>query len=244
MATFIKLQGENTLNNAPDINRFMRGVFNIRPPQPKYTFSWDVNKVLQHLKLYHPLDKITLKEISLKAIALVALTSGLRAQSIHDLDTNLMSVTNDYYEFRFTKPAKHERKQTQKSVLRLYKYHDPDLDIYNVLTWYLKRTAELRRSSKLWISFTKPHEPVGKQTISRWLKTILQKAGIDVNNFTSHSTRMASTSKASAMGVGLTSILNTAGWTNAKNFYRFYLRPIEPTDDGKAFAEGVLAENH
>ena len=45
-------------------------------------------------------------------------------------------------------------------------------------------------------------------------------AGID-SKFTGHSTRIASTSKAAWSGVGLGTILKTAGWASAKNFHQF-----------------------
>ena len=32
------------------VSRFMKGVFNLRPPQPRYSKMWDINKVLLYLK--------------------------------------------------------------------------------------------------------------------------------------------------------------------------------------------------
>ena len=82
---------------------------------------------------------------------------------------------------------------------------------------YLKRTDSLRSTSHLWISFKKPFKAVGRQTISRWLKTLLHMAGLDISIFTGHSTRMAATSKVNNMGVGLHTILATAGWNSESN---------------------------
>ena len=87
----------------------------------------------------------------------------------------------------------------------------------------------------------RPHQEVGRQTISRWLKTTLAMSGIDTSIFTAHSTRMASTSKAAAMGVGLQTILKTAGWHGAQNFKKFYHREAMPAE--KEFFEGVLSSS-
>ena len=45
----------------PLITRFMAGVFNLRPALPRYTFTWDVNVVLQYLNNLGPSDKLLLK---------------------------------------------------------------------------------------------------------------------------------------------------------------------------------------
>ena len=55
---------------------------------------------------------------------------------------------------------------------------------------------ETRSCSRLLLSYVKPYGPVSSDTISRWVKFVLQSSGIDVNIFKPHSTRSASTSKA------------------------------------------------
>ena len=40
----------------------MAGVFNLRPALLRYTFTWDVNVVLQYLKNLGPSDKLLLKK--------------------------------------------------------------------------------------------------------------------------------------------------------------------------------------
>ena len=42
----------------------------------------------------------------------------------------------------------------------------------------------------------KPHQEISKDTIARWIKVILSRAGIDVGQFGAHSERSATTSKA------------------------------------------------
>ena len=53
-------------NSHPLIKRYMRGVFNSRSLSPRYSEIWDVQPVLSYLTLMHPLDKLTLKELSFK----------------------------------------------------------------------------------------------------------------------------------------------------------------------------------
>lgn len=97
----------------------------------------------------------------------------------------------------------------------------------------MKRTAVFSTNSQLWVGLVKPHKTVGKQTLSRWFKELLKRAGIDTYVFTRHSTRMASTSKDNAMGAGLDTILKSAGWASASNFQKFYNRDTQNKQEKK-----------
>ena len=46
---------------------------------------------------------------------------------------------------------------------------------------YLDKTKELRKGGQLFIGYVKPRVPVGRQTFSRWIKSVLASAGIDLN---------------------------------------------------------------
>ena len=90
----------------------------------------------------------------------------------------------------------------------------------------------------LFISYVKPFGAVSKDTISRWLKTVMYRSGIDVNKFTSHSVRVASVSKASTNSVPVDTIMKVAGWSNAATFAKFYKKPID--NEKSDFQNAVL----
>ena len=87
------------------------------------------------------------------------------------------------------------------------------------------------------ISTIKPHKAASQNTISRWVKLILSKAGID-RSFTTHSTRAAALSMAKLKGVPLQTIMRSAGWSNAKTFAKFYEKPLEL--EGPSIQSAVL----
>ena len=119
-----------------------------------------------------------------------------------------------------------------------FKAFAPDrrLCILKVLHEYIKVTKPIRGSStKLWLTTKKPYQPASRDTIRRWVKDVLTSAGIDTKIFTAHSTRAASTSKA-AQFVPLQTILQTATWSNATTFRRYYDKPI----DSMSFASAVM----
>ena len=75
-----------TIGSHPYISRFMKGVFALRTPLPKYKRILDVSVVLNHLKTLHPNDGLNLKQLTQKLVMLIALISAQRLQSLEMLD--------------------------------------------------------------------------------------------------------------------------------------------------------------
>ena len=83
------------LSSNPAIKKFMKGIFNIRPPIPRYSSVWDVSKVLSYLKTLSPISDISLKQLTLKCVALLALASVQRVQSIASLEISYIEFFHD-----------------------------------------------------------------------------------------------------------------------------------------------------
>ena len=67
------------------------------------------------------------------------------------------------------------------------------------------------------------HFPVGSQTCSRWLRTIMDRIGIDPK-YKGGSIRMAAASAAIDRGVPIDVVLNTGRWASWQVFDKFYNR--------------------
>ena len=67
------------------------------------------------------------------------------------------------------------------------------------------------------------HFPVGSQTCSRWLRTIMTRIGIDPK-YKGGSIRMAAASAAIDRGVPIDVVLNTGRWASWQVFNKFYNR--------------------
>ena len=241
LLTCVTVDNSYHWNSDTDLVRFFKGVHNSRPPLPKYTSTWDVDIVLKHLGDMDTQGAISLKDLTLKAAMLVALTSGSRAQSIHLMNIDNTIVSQDKVSFFFDVPLKTSRLSRVRQIIEIKKLPGNKCCVFTAVTEYMKRTAGLRSTQALWVSWNKPHSGVSRDSISRWLKAVLSAAGINTKVFSAHSTRMAATSKASCLGVGLTSILATAGWNSATNFTKFYKRTLEEDNDRQVFAEAVLS---
>lgn len=195
LASVIVLQGNKSFGNHPLVSCFLKGRFTTRPALPKYREAGDVNTVLEHLKTLHPAETLSLKSLSLKIVILMAVLSGQYYQTTHALTTKDMKTSNNKVMFivndllKTTKPGK----VCTKSEFLSFD-EDPRICVVRYLSEYLG-TKNLRHDHhKLLVSYQKPHRPVSKDTISRWLKMGLKLAGIDTSTFSAHSTRAALTS--------------------------------------------------
>ena len=130
---------EATLNSAvkpvgqhPLVCRYLKGVFNKNGPVPRYNTIWPVEKVPDYLKLLWPLEKITLKDLTLKLVMLIALTTGQRCQTLTLLDMSEGSMQQDHncYSFTLTDHVQKDRPGNVFGTLRLFKYLVPELCVY------------------------------------------------------------------------------------------------------------------
>ena len=65
-------------------------------------------------------------------------------------------------------------------------------------------------------------------TIGHWIKDTLKMVGMDIERFTAHSTRSASTSQAQMKGVPVMDILRVANWISRSTFERFTIIQVTP----------------
>lgn len=239
LATFVMLPGAVALGKHPDISRLVKGVFQLKPSVPRYQGTWDVSIVLDYLETLYPHDSISLKELTLKLVMLTALVTGQRGQSLHLMDLTDMVEGQEGYTFEITAKVKQSRPGKDQPVLILNWFtQNLKLCVASVLREYIKRTKDLRHSARLFIAHIEPHNAVSRDTISRWTRTVMQAAGIDVKKFAPHSTRAASVSKAHKARLPMDTILRTAGWSRDSTFNKFYNKPVEY--QGQSFAQAIL----
>ena len=106
------------------VSKYLKGVFHEIKPVPKYRSIWSVDPVLDYLFSLWPLDKLPLKELSLKLVLLVALTTGQRCQTLTflDISAEYMAKSVDCYRFSLTEHIKQDRPGRVFGSLCLYKY--------------------------------------------------------------------------------------------------------------------------
>ncbi|KAL0842367.1 hypothetical protein ABMA28_014488 [Loxostege sticticalis] len=214
------------------IQRFFKGVFRLRPPLPKYNYTWDTNCVLEHLCQWYPNEEMSFDKLSRKTITLLALTTAHRLQTLTKINIKNINVSSNHISIKIPDFIKTSRAGFKQPILYIPFFNQrPAICPATALLCYINKSAPLRKSDLLFVGIKKPHKSVGTQTLSRWVKTTLGECGIDTSVFSAHSTRHASTSRAHSLGVNIDAIRSTAGWSgNSSVFARFYNRTILNND--------------
>lgn len=230
VAAVVLCENGRSIGTDPRVVRFVKGVFELRTPKPKYHQVWDVSVLLEFLKSKGDNHSLSLKELSQKLCALLLLVSAQRVQSVHLIKLNDITFTEFGCSIILTDKLKHT-KANNPSLARVWKiprYNEKELCVVKCLEEYISKTKSLRSLSecnKLFLCYVKPHGAASKDTISRWMKDLLKEAGI--NDYGSHSFRGATTSAMYKSGIPLDDIILAAGWSNATTFQKFYNKPIE-----------------
>ena len=213
----------------PLVCRFVKGAFERKPPSRKYYAIWDVRQVLNVLKTLSPNSSLSLMELSLKLSMLLALVSIQRKQTLLQLNINneYLKKSDEEFVFILSRHVKQSRPNYSIPPVIIPRYTlDTDICPYVCLEDYIERTKSLRNDDVLLISTIKPRRAIGSQTLARWIKTVLQLAGVDIDMFKPHSTRHAASTAAYQASVPLDEILQRAGWSNANTFKRFYYKHV------------------
>lgn len=223
----LSLISSRDLGENPQIKRFLKGVFKMRPPKPKYNCTWDPQLVLNYLKNS---TESNLKFISCKLVSLLTLATGERLQTISLIKCSYILFSNTGVTILIPDLVKTSRPNfCQPSLCLPYFEQNSKLCVASTLKDYLDATRTLRRPDQdsLFITYSKPHGTASKQTLSRWVKSVLQAAGVDITKFKAHSTRHAATSSAFRKGVSIDVIKKSAGWSKeSSTFGKFYNRPL------------------
>ena len=236
------IEGES-VGKHPRVCALMKGIFNTRNPKPKYSFIWDVNKVLEYLRTLG-ID-LSDKLLTEKLAMLLALSVASRGHELQHLDIRYMTKSNNLITFEFAKLTKSWRNGKPPPAISFKNFDkDPLLCPVKTLELYLEKTKPWREGNKfqLFLGITKPHGEVKACTIARWLKSILRNTGIDTSIFQAHSTRGASSSKVSAnlplSGLSVKDILKRGNWLNYSTWQTFYNRSI--VGDNVSYEDLVL----
>ena len=167
------------------------------------------------------------------------LLSASRVNYIASLSVKAMKVSQNQCLFYPTKLLKHSRPSYLGKPLCFKSYTPASrLCVIAALLEYLNRRKALTTESQLFVSFVKPHKPVHKDTVARWLKNVLLWSGIDTSIFTAHSYRSASTCKANSSNIPITDILKQGQWTTEKTWMTYYHKPQHSCNT--SYAEGIL----
>ena len=224
------------------ISRLFKYFWKQRPSLPRYLVSWDVGKLINFLKTWHPIQSLTLEQLTLKVIAL---TSSDRAQTLEKINIENSTLTEDAIMFPIYSLLKGSKKNRPVTVVKCVKWEDPALNVADYVVGYLNKTLKFRlravakglpKPVNLFLSaFT--GKPLRRATISKYLLKIMSLAGINTTCFKPHSVRGIGPSLMSRKGSSPNSILEQGNWKNLGTFNRYYNRESEDSPAGRLILE-------
>ena len=182
------------IGSHPMVSKLLKGVLHERPPQPRYSTICDVSVVTNHIESLGDNQDLTLADLTLKVVVLLALTRTSRSVDLTNMDS-FRHFCPEGVTFHAAKLAKQSchTKPVNEFFFRKFGQNKKLCSVL-ALQEYEKRTFEKRSSNgrtQLLIAMKKPHKPVSSSTLAQWLKTVLNNAGIDASIFKVHSVRSA-----------------------------------------------------
>ena len=227
LASFITIDNKPLGQNFY-VNQYMTGLAKSSPRTPKYQEIWDPQVVLTFLKKWSPAKKLNLFQLSVKTAILILLVTAQRPQVLSKLSLDNMKSSKNSSKFLITQNLKHQRGNAPATLIELKAFPgDLRICVQNYLKEYIKRTKEVRQSSDLFVTTTRPHGKASIATISRWVKTGLKLAGINTEKFGAGSTRAAAANNALEKGVPVETILKNANWAHESTFTKWYKKSIK-----------------
>lgn len=209
------------------VHLVMRTVYACSPPKAKYNRFWDVSLVFDYLRRCPSNSLLSLRDLSFKVTILMLLTSGHRGQTIVALSLKMVHIEKNEIVFELDKLLKSNRLGDHLSTVVFNSFpQEKKLCVVRALRAYIVRTESLRKSDQLLVSFIKPHGPISRDTLARWTLRILRAAGVDTQQYSSHSTRGAMASKARMLGISVRNIITHAGWKTQRSFAKHYNRRV------------------
>ena len=229
------------VSDDPVVSRLFKYFYKSRPLRARYFTYWPVAQLLNYLAEWHPIPDLTLKHLTLKTVALLALTSSDRGQTLHLLNIENADITVEGISFVIFDRLKNSGRVVKPKVVKCISSDIPSLNVADYVSSYMNRTLAIRahhvaqgleKPTQLFLSWA-TKKSVTKQTIGRWLTSVLKMAGINTDQFAAHSYRGAGLSAARAKGASIEKIVEQGCWKNIKTFQSFYSAPSEDSSIGQ-----------
>eukprot|EP00794_Sanderia_malayensis_P013243 gene13243-14603_t len=141
----------------------MKGIFNLRPPKPKYSTTGDVKIVFDHFQNTPNNLNLDDEKLTQKLLMLLLLLSGQRLSTIHHFQTDSMMLSETSCTFAPTKVLKHSRPGRK---LDTFSYE------------YLKRreTRVSGNTSGLFITYGQPYKEASQDSMSCWIRELFAES--------------------------------------------------------------------
>ena len=219
------------------MSRYVSGLFNLdtKPAKPLREI-WDVNMVLAYFDKLPANKDLPFMLLVQKTVLLILISTMRHHSEIMGMDTDNYYFQPNAMVFPLDIIPKNYSLNTRSDdihyvVLRKFSER-PQICPVLTVQHFIKGTAAIRSSQKLFITTQSPFRVVSQMTLHHWILTGLFQAVVDVYKYTAKSTRHVSSSKAYFVGVSVDLVMSRARWANVLSFIMHYNLPIVPVLSG------------
>ena len=126
LSSFVTIKRHGQIGKHNLVNRFMRGIFHLKPSLPRYNFTWNASDLLKYLdKLDN--HSLFLKQITLKGVSLLCLLTAQRLQFIHLVEIRNLEFSDDIVKIRIGDILKQSKPGIQLSEIVLNTFVNKNL---------------------------------------------------------------------------------------------------------------------
>ena len=236
------------LTTDKDLAALLRSFAVSCPPRSSRLPAWDLSLVLRSLLRapYEPLRTASTRDVSLKAVFLLALATARRVSELHGLSAEVRH-SRGWTSMTFSLAPDFVAKTQLPGQVSLDEITIPALTEFvgeqeeesllcpvRAVREYLRRTRDCRPScSRLFVTVTEPRRSVHPHTLSVWICQVIRRAYDRVSEeesrlvkVNSHEVRAVATSVLFRKVKNLALILKAGTWKCTTTFASFYLRDV------------------
>lgn len=232
LSAFVTIGGK-PFGEHPLVGRLLKGIGNLKPGIPKYESIWDPAQLLTHLRGWGPTQRLDTEKLNKRTACLFLLATGQRLQALGQMKRRDIRWEENSCTLRYSTKLKSNDPVKNPLILTFNEYEVGELCVFGHLREYMGRSELEGADPAVFATMRTPHVAASQETLSRYVRTTMAEAGIDMQQFTPYSCRHATTSAALRKQVPIATILTAAGWASEGTFRRFYNRPIraiQPTN--------------
>lgn len=198
----------------------------------KLFMSWEEN------------DRLTIKQLRLKALSLLALTAMLRPSDVAPKGKVFDEQTEQCSDILFTTDMlmflpegvkitffgiKNDTQRTGFEIL-LPAHKDKRVDPVEALKCYIQRTESLRTDKAVFLSLNKPYKAITAAAVGKILEEAIGLAGLSGQGYTAKSFRPTGATLAIDRGVEPKIVQKLGRWKCTDVFFEHYVHSRTPPD--------------
>ena len=253
----LKFRSSVNFGNHPVLSELIKSFQTQRPVERSLAPKWDLAFVLTVLckEPFEPLNKASLKHLSMKTAFLLTMATAKRISEIHafaideqhlrfsSVDGSLTLRTQPGFLAKNQLPSKAPDSVKVPRLSNFCRSNDFNLKLCPIraIKIYLKRTKSIRGSRNRLFIPTKGDHDINKSTISTWIKRTIQMAYKSISSTImptlkprAHELRALSASWAYLNAIPIEEIIKASVWSSSSTFAKFYLRDFKSQEPNLA----------